>query len=294
MNLTPSSRAVAGWLTAACVILFAAGPAAQSVPGTPGPPAASVTGNLVTITWTAPVTGAPATGYIVMARQTQGGPVIASLPLGNVLTMTATAADGTYYVTIRATNALGTGPESTGVSVTVSQAASLPGPPANLAATVDGTTASFSWTAPASGGTPTGYSIVASMTPLGPIVATLPVGNLLTYSVPGVPAGTYYVRVVATNAVGASADSNVVPVVVSGAQPPTLTGPANVTVTNVNTQVVGTTALASSTRLKVTWTAPTGYVIDHYEIRAVEFGMATDVTAPASQTSVTLSGLKAS
>ena len=292
MTLIRPARAIVGWLTAACVVLFAAGPSAQSVPGAPGQPAASVSGSQVTLTWTAPATGAPVTGYLVVARQVSGGPIIASLPLGNVLTLTATAGDGTYFVTVRATNSLGTGPESTGVGITVRQGASVPGPPANFAATVTGTTASFTWTTPTSGGTPTGYSIVASMTPSGPIIATLPVGNLLTYSVPGVPTGTYYVRVIATNAVGAGAESNVVAVVVGGQ--PTLSGPSNVTVTNANTQVVGSTTLSSSTRLKVAWTAPTGYVIDHYAIRAVEAGAATDVTAAASQTSATLTALKAS
>ena len=94
MNLAPSSRAVVGWLTAACVVLFTAGPSAQTAPGTPGRPVASVSGSQVTLTWTPPA-GTPATGYLVVARQTQSAPVIASLPLGNVLTYTTTAPDGT-------------------------------------------------------------------------------------------------------------------------------------------------------------------------------------------------------
>lgn len=73
-----------------------------------------------------------------------------------------------------------------------------------------------------------------------------------------------------------------------------LNAPTNVTVSNVNTRLVGSTTLSSSSRLSVAWAAPSGYVVDHYEIRALEAGLLTQVTAPASSTSVTLTGLKAS
>lgn len=281
-------------LAAGLVALFAPGPSAQSVPGAPGRPTASVTGSLVTLTWTPPATGGPVTGYRIVARLTQGGPVIASLSVGNVLTTSATAADGTYFVTVQAISATGTGAESAAVSVTVSQGASLPGAPVGFAATVSGTTVSLSWGAPTSGGTPTGYTILASLTPGGPTIASLPVGDRLTYSVTGVAPGTYYASVVATNAAGGGAASNVVTVTVSGGPPPTLSGPSNVTVSSVNTQTVGSTTLSSSTRLEVSWTGPTGYTVDHYEIRAVESGNTTQVNVAGSQANATLTGLKAS
>ena len=280
--------------TALAIVLFTTGSSAQSVPGAPGRPTASVVGSLVTLTWAAPVGGSAVTGYTVVARQTQGGAILATVPLGNVLTFAGTAPDGTYFVTVRATNGSGAGTESSGVSLTVSAAASVPGAPASLTSAVTGATVVFSWSAPSSGGTPTGYSLVASLTPGGATIATLPVGSVLTYTVSDVPAGTYYVRVVGTNTAGAGADSNVVTVVVTAGQAPTLVGPSNVTVSNVNAQTVGSSTLSSSGRLALAWAPPTGYVIDHYEIRATESGGTTEANAAASQASATLTGLKAS
>ena len=75
--------------------------------------------------------------------------------------------------------------------------------PSGLAATVDGTTVTLSWSG-------AGSSVEASVVPGGAVVASLPVaGNSLT--VPNVPAGTYYVRVR-----GAGGVSNEVAVSVSG------------------------------------------------------------------------------
>lgn len=73
------------------------------------------------------------------------------------------------------------------------------------------------------------------------------------------------------------------------------TVPESVTVRGTNEQRVGDVTLTSSTRLGVSWTAPSGYAFDHYEIVGRESVGGTEVTATASTTatSATLTGLKA-
>lgn len=75
-----------------------------------------------------------------------------------------------------------------------------------------------------------------------------------------------------------------------------LGGPGNVTLSPVSPQTVGSATFGSSSKLLVTWSAPTGYTVDHYEITATESLMSTSVTATASAfaTSATLTPLKAS
>jgi hypothetical protein len=71
-----------------------------------------------------------------------------------------------------------------------------------------------------------------------------------------------------------------------------LSPPANVMVAKVNSQTVGTNTFSSSTKLAVTWAAPTDYTVEHYAIRASESTGNTSVSANANVTSATLSGLK--
>ncbi len=75
----------------------------------------------------------------------------------------------------------------------------------------------------------------------------------------------------------------------------TLAKPATVTVSASNTQTVAGQALGSSSQLAVSWTAPTGYAIDHYLVTATESGSVTQVsvTTASTATSATLTPLKA-
>lgn len=72
-----------------------------------------------------------------------------------------------------------------------------------------GPTLTLTWTAPATG-IATSYLVEASSTPGGSAnLGSLNTGTpQTTLVVPGVPAGTYYVRVVAVSACGVSAPSN--------------------------------------------------------------------------------------
>lgn len=77
--------------------------------------------------------------------------------------------------------------------------------------------------------------------------------------------------------------------------PGSLAAPTGVAVGNVAPQTVGASSIYSSSKLSVQWTAPGGYAVDHYEITAAEsvYGSSTTTTAAATETTKTLTGLKA-
>jgi hypothetical protein len=226
-----------------------------------GPPSApmnlqaTVSGTTVGLSWSAPVSGETPTSYTLVARLTAGGPVVATLPMGAERSFSVNAPNGTFVLSVRASNASGTGPESSIVTVTVPQAAPPPGPPSNLTANVTGTTVSFSWSAPASGGALTNYVLVAGLTPGFSVpIATMVLGSTPAVGVPGVPPGTYYVRVLAQNASATGAASNEIMVTVAGATPPgapTLHPPV----------VTGSTVALS-------WSAGAGESPTHYTLMA--------------------------
>ncbi|HXI29826.1 MAG TPA: fibronectin type III domain-containing protein, partial [Vicinamibacterales bacterium] len=200
-------------------------------PDAPSGLTASVAGTTVTLVWSAASTGAPATSYVIEAGSFSAGTDLAVISTGNASTsFTAeNVAAGTYFVRVRAQNIYGTSAPSNEVAVTVGGGQgprvspdSAPGRPTGLVATVNGTTVVFAWSAPsaADGGNPTSYTIVAGSASGLADLASLSTGSPATsFSVGNVPAGVYYVRVLAANAAGSSPPSNEVVVVVSTAGP---------------------------------------------------------------------------
>ena len=87
-------------------------------------------------------------------------------------------------------------------------------PPTGLAASASGSTVTLGWSAPSSG-TPSAYVIEAGSASGLANLTSFSTGSTATaFSASGVGAGTYYVRVRATNAGGASAPSNEVTLIV--------------------------------------------------------------------------------
>lgn len=256
-------------------------PSQTGPPGAPASVQASVTGNALSLTWAAPITGAPVASYTLLARVTPGGPVVATLPVGAVTSFGITAPNGTFLISLVGTNAFGTGPESSPVTVTLPQAAPAPGAPVGLGVSVLGTTATFTWSAPASGGAPSGYTLLAGMTPgfATPIASlSLPVSPR-NVAVPGVPPGVYYVRLVAFNAGGVSPASNEVALTVaapSAPAAPTLHPP-----------------VVSGSTVSFSWTpgagggAPTSYLLT----ASVTPGGTAIATLPLSGSSVSVPGV---
>jgi hypothetical protein len=187
----------------------------------PGPPVSlthtfDATTRRLTLTWGAPGTGCPATSYLVEAGTTTGGTNIAQFPHGSTSFTHAPVPDGLYYLRVRGVNAVGAGlVPSNEVKLNVGNVPEPPNAPQNFAASVSGSTVTFSWTPPAATGNnaATSYVIEAGSAPGLANLATLPVTGT-SRSVPGVPPGTYFVRIRARNSAGDSSASNEVTVTV--------------------------------------------------------------------------------
>lgn len=96
----------------------------------------------------------------------------------------------------------------------VGDPATLPGPPSQLSATVLGRDVTLSWSPPVTPGT-TGYRLEAGSSSGSSDLINTPVGQRTSLGVPGVPDGTYYVRIRSEAGGVLSAPSNEVQVVVA-------------------------------------------------------------------------------
>ena len=210
------SAAIFGRPNSRAVTLFRRTATTPGAPGTPTNFQGSVSGNSVVLSWNPPASGGAPTGY---ALQVTG---LGTVPVGFVTSFSSPAPNGTYTIAVVATNGNGTSAPSNSITLTVPQAVPAPGAPLNFAAAVSGSSVTFSWTPPASGGAVAGYTLLAGLTPAftSPI-ASLPVpAGATSLSVPGVPAGTYYARLIAQNTGGSSPASNEAALTVAGLMAP--------------------------------------------------------------------------
>jgi len=242
----------------------------------PAAPTLTATGGIgaTSLAWTVPADGGSAiTGYQLLRGSAPGAETsYQTLPAtATSFTDTAVTAGTTYYYSVAAVNAVGTGTPSNEASAV---ATSVPGAP-TLSATTQSAQVALSWSTPASGGTPiTGYAISrgtasGAETPL----QTLPASTTSYQDSAVTPGTTYYYTVAAVNADGTGASSNEVsalPQSVPGA-PPTLT------------------TTASRSLVTVSWSAPTndgGSPVTGYELyRGTTAGGETPYQALGNTTS---------
>jgi predicted phage tail protein len=161
----------------------------------------SVTGNTVTLTWSASV---GATGYIVEASVVPGGPLVASLPVAGTSLTVPNVPSGVYYVRVRALSGGAQSGPSNEVTVSVS-GTGCPGPPPapQLSVQATGLAVTLNWTAGA--GCPATSYVVQAGSAIGlSNIAQINVGAQ-TGLAANAPPGVYFIRVIATNAFGATA-----------------------------------------------------------------------------------------
>ena len=171
MTASPSSTLACSGMVTVAWSARNYGVGAPLLPRTPIGFGASVNRNVVNFTWAAPATGDPPINeYLVEVRRPEAWP--GEFPVDTVFTfakssmpcspmcsafVSSLAGRNTPYVArVRARNSSGTSAPSNEFTFTIPE---LPGAPRNLAVSVTAGTASFIWSAPASGGPPVSYDL---------------------------------------------------------------------------------------------------------------------------------------
>lgn len=149
------------------------------------------------------------------------------------------------------------------VTTSAASAATVPGPPGKLVATVKGASLTLKWSPPTSGAAPTGYRLEAGSRPGASDFGTFDVGPVTSIGPVPVPPLMLYIRVRARNGAGVGAPSNEVLVSVACQVPPPPGGP-EVTVTNVNQVTLRWLAPITPPAA-----APTGYMLS---VGVTDFG----------------------
>lgn len=251
-----------------------------TAPGAPTNVQALATGNNLNLTWGAPATGDAPTSYTVLGRVTPSGAPVVAIPVGTATSFSTGAPNGTFLLSVVASNDAGTGPESALASVTFpGSGVAAPGAPTGLGVSVAGTTATFTWSPPASGGVPAGYVLQAGTSPGFTVpLASLPLPVAPTsVSIPGIPPGTYYIRLVSQNAGGTSGPSNEITLTVAGASAP---GAPTLS------------ASATGHTVTVSWTPGSGGTPTSYTLSAaVTSGGAPVATVPLGGTSASFANV---
>ncbi len=209
----------------------------------------------------APVTVAGSSSNTAVVPQ--AGVVIGGSGSSRLPVTVSTAGASTIGVsTITLTASDGQASSQATFTVTVAQSGP-PGPPQNLAATVVRNAVTFSWQAPATSGEPTtGYMLDAGYAP-GTTAVSLPLGNVLTFSV-AAPDAVYYVRLRARTAAGFGPPSNEVVVATGQAAPPLAP--------------LALLATVQGTTVQLQWTEnPLGPAIASYQLQAGHSAGVTDV-----------------
>jgi filamentous hemagglutinin family protein len=135
-------------------------------------------------------------------------------------------------------------PVSAPVAFNVTTVATHPDPPTATTANASGTSVTIGWTAALTGGAPSSFVVEIGTEPGTTTLPTQSAPSSAAQAVLSLPAGTYYARVRAVNAVGTSAPSPEASVTV--VDPGPLPGPPGMF-----------SARTSGTTIVFTWTAPT-------------------------------------
>jgi hypothetical protein len=164
----------------------------------------------VLLTWTA---SAGATSYQLEVGSSSGQSDLFVGDIGGGTRFETTGPPGTYYARLRARAGSMLSPPSNEVVFTLgsSEPCAPPDAPTNLTFNKSGTSLTLTWTA---GARATSYRLVAGTSPGSNNAFDGNLGNATsqTFNVVGIPAGTYFVRVISVNACGSSAASNEVAV----------------------------------------------------------------------------------
>ena len=248
-------------------------------PDAPTSVQATVSGTSATVSWTAPANdgGADITSYTATSDP-DGDTCTTTDGTTTTCTITGLTRGQAYTFTVTATNNAGTSAQSS-ASTEVTIPANAPGAPTSVTATVSGTSATVSWTAPANNGGSDITSYTATSNPHSRTCTTTD-GTTTTCTITGLTRGQAYTfTVTATNSSGTSAQS---------------TASASVTIPAVAPDApTSVTATVSGTSATVSWTAPAnngGADITRYTATS-DPGGETCTTTDGTTTTCTITGL---
>lgn len=244
-----------------------------TAPSTPANLAAALSGATANLTWTTSSDNVGVAGY----RVTRNGTTLPGTVTGTAFSDAGLAA-GSYTYTVAAFDAAGnTSGASNSASVTVPPAMSdttAPSAPANLTATLSGTTADLAWSASTDNVGVTGYRVTRNGVVITTVLNTF-------YNDTNRSPGTYTYTVAAVDGAGnVSAASNSATVTVP--EPPATDTTAPSVPTNLTTTVVGST-------VSLSWQAST----DDTGVAGYRVSRNGTVVGTATSASFTDSGLPA-
>ena len=180
-----------------------------NLPQAPGAPVLTVTlpaPNVVAMAWT-PGPGGTPQGYTLYVGSSPGASDLGVHPLGLATSVAGPLLPGTFFLRVVASNTAGSA-ASNDVRVPME----APGTPTMHVAGVHDGIVTLSWSPGATGGIPAGYVLRVRAPGSDALLVNTPVTGT-SLSGPA-PPGTYHVSIVATGALGSSAESNRVVVVV--------------------------------------------------------------------------------
>ncbi len=188
-----------------------------SYTGAPSRPQAAlvgVDGSHASLTWRPPIWG-PVISYEVHVGTAPGWSNLGVIPVGaGSPSLGGDVGDGVYYVRVYAVNGGGRSLPSNEVMFVVGAGIpGEPGTPSSLTAIVSGDSVFLSWVA-GTGGTPTGHLLLVGSAPGATDLGIFGIGGSTSFLANGIASGTYYVRLVATNADGESEPSAEIVVIV--------------------------------------------------------------------------------
>jgi len=196
-------------------VSVAVGP--PDVPAAPLDPTVTTEGTRLVFRWRPPSVGSPS-AYVLDADAAAGGRVASLVVGGGATSLTIDAPTGRYWGRLSALNPTGASAPSAelviDVDATQVPCGEPPLPPADLIARIAGGSVALQWSQPDAGPVPDTQYVVAGSAPGLTNLAVIPVSGPATSFATTAPPGSYYVRVVASNACGVSPFSNEVAVVV--------------------------------------------------------------------------------
>ena len=163
---------------------------------------ATVTGSALQLSWTAATTGTPATSYVVSVGNAPGATTVPEQTTSGTTIAVPVSAGVTYYARVRAVNGYGTSAASPEAVVTITLLEPTPGRAAQFGAFFVGRTVTVSWAAPTTGDPVTNYVLEGGSAPGLADYGRVDMGTAMSFTLGGVPDGTFWLRLRAANGAG--------------------------------------------------------------------------------------------